>query len=141
MGKASGTKLARKTLLASNSVPSSPSDETTAPGMALSANATSWLGDEATTNAVSAADRAPYAQSGAELVDRVLQRGISIPRRTSSLVLILAWIVFIGWSFSQDNGAGKLDTFDGIRWFFGKACAITVFGLIAGWLILKVTED
>jgi hypothetical protein len=142
MGKASRRKLADRALLATNLPTSQPTgDQTIAPGMALSPTAYSWIGDEATTNEVSVADRRAYAQSGAELVDRVLHHGVNLHRRTAFLVLILTWIVFVGWLFSQDNGAGKLDTWHGISWFFGKVGAMTLFAGVGAGLIRLVTED
>lgn len=71
------------------------------------------VGEEATEG--------PYASGYPELVEKLLGEKIPLRGRTVFLVLVLGWFGFISWLFIQDNQAGALKDWAGLKWFGAKA--------------------
>ena len=141
MGRASQKKKAPAKEVQESNLPAVLPSYTSAPGMLPSPTRDFWATPEATTNAQADIDQREFAHSSAELIDKVLHRGIPLKRRTAYVAVVLGWVAFVGWSFSQDNGAGKLDSFAGIEWFLAKTAVITLLLAFAALLIRLMSED
>jgi hypothetical protein len=105
-------------------------------GLAASERPTSFSwADEQTTNAPRIGEPEPsegYAGSTPELAHRFLAGKVPLRIGTIWLVITIAWFVAIAWLFQQDNAAGKIDGWPGIRWFLAKSLVVTGFALVAG---------
>ena len=86
----------------------------------------------------------PYASGYPELVEKLLHEKIPLRGRTVFLLLVLGWFVFISWLFVQDNQAGVLKDWAGLRWFAAKAVLYTgmvaVVALILG-IVMRLTKS
>jgi hypothetical protein len=47
------------------------------------------------------------------------------------MLIAVGWFAAIAWLFQQDNAAGSLQDWAGIRWFFAKSLVLTGAGMVA----------
>ena len=93
-----------------------------------------WAQD-ASTNApaIGEPDRdEKYSGSTPELAHRILTGKLPLHLTTVWLLLSLVWFLAAAWTFQQDNGSGKLQSWSGIGWFFVKAGVLAIAGVLAG---------
>ncbi len=68
---------------------------------------------------------------------RDLMRGrIIIKYEPMSLVISVAWLLFISWIYLRDNELGRLETFAGLLWLAAKTVTYTVLYGLGSWIIL-----
>jgi hypothetical protein len=106
--------------------------------------ATTWLPSEAPTSmeTLEDAEDAQAVSTPAGLLHSVLVGGVRLTRPVVGLALAIAWVLFAAWVFLQDNGAGKIQTWEGLRWFSVKVLAFGVLALPAATtLLLCCGED
>lgn len=82
----------------------------------------------------------PLASGSAALIDKFLQNRLRPEPRSLTLLLVLGWFLFISWLFVQDNKAGQLDDFAGIKWFGAKAGLYTILAILSAALIALVAR-
>ena len=75
------------------------------------------------------------ANEGWALANRLVQGDIRPSPRIIYLLVTLAWFVFCSWQYSVDNQLGRLETLEGIKWFFTKTSAYSIFFAIALFFI------
>lgn len=131
-----------KAVAARSWTPSAAGGPTTGPGVgSFESAASTSLGGEPTAapdpnapgSSVGYADTAPGA------LDRFLHGGrrLSLPGVVS--ILVVGWFGFLSWVFLQDNGQGKLDSFEGLRVFAIKVGAYSLLAAAAGGALLLVS--
>lgn len=90
--------------------------------------ATSVPGDSGSTSET----REPVSESVAGIVEKIITGRLQPPPSALATGGLLGWIVIIAWMVIQDNGAGRLSSPEGLKWFLVKA------GIITGILLLVV---
>lgn len=109
-----------------NNLPAFRPDATTAATVSDLSVTSSLLGAQATTAPViGAADKEDtYAGSVPELIHRFFGGKLRIGFRPVVVSLPIVWLAAVIWIFAQDNGAGRLGNWQGLRWLGVKAALI-----------------
>lgn len=76
-----------------------------------------------------------FASGIVELIDKFLHGRVPIKTRTVLFLVAVGWFAFISWLFLQDNQVGKLDTIEGMKWFWCKSGIYSLFVFIVGLII------
>lgn len=96
----------------------------------------SWISESTNAPLIGESERTEgYAATSAELAHRFVEGNVFIRPSSLAILLPILWFCAIGWVFVQDNNAGKLQDWQGIKWFCAKGGLVTVAALLAGAVI------
>jgi len=77
-----------------------------------------------------------YSASAPELAHRFLSGKLKLRLAPIGLLIPVGWLAVVAWMFQQDNAAGLLQTWSGMKWFLLKSLLLGVACLTAGAVLL-----
>jgi hypothetical protein len=81
------------------------------------------------------------SQSTPEFLEKALSGKVYFHPFYVKLFLISASVILMGWTFIQDNGAGKLNDFDGYKWLSLKIIIIVGFMWLVWFVFDKALKE
>jgi len=144
MGKKSrrpSGKQTRRNPIVASSISAPHPDATVGPEASFESTRPAWQGSDTTSvPPIGEPDDERSVENPSDFAQKYLRGGISFQPRAALHVLVILWIAWLGWLFLQDNGAGKVDTWEGKVSFLWKAGFTLLFVLLAVFLVWAINR-